>query len=341
VLSWLLLRGRCRGCGNSISVLYPLVEIATAILWASAVAMFGTTPGAMRAAIASTLLLGIAITDARRFVIPHEFSLGGTLLAVLLAGWAPPPTLVESIIGALAGAGFVLLAGEIAEALMGQEAMGGGDCALMGMIGAFFGWFSIPAVLFLGAAISIVLHLVLEMVRRQRAFAAKTRTDHSPGSLRPGMLLRLLVPGLAFCALIVMAVSKGFLFDILMLTAHGVLGSGVTYYALLLLPSRLATVRALQFAGILGAGLGVIIGSSSSWGRLAIGVVILAGATWLKRAATIASAPATDQDLQKAGYLPYGVGLSVAAIILTFTNGHSKIQELIGEYAAWLETTHR
>ena len=111
-------------------------------------------------ALFGTILLGIAMTDAREYIIPHEFSLGGTLLAVVLATWSDSSLLIPSLQGALVGAGSVLLIGEVSEMAIGQEAMGGGDCALMGMIGAFLGWEAIVPVLLLGAIISTVLFLL-------------------------------------------------------------------------------------------------------------------------------------------------------------------------------------
>ena len=77
VLSWLFLRGRCRGCGNSISVQYPVVEIVTAIIWAFMAARYGPTVEALRGALFGTILLGIGMTDARAYIIPDEFTLGG------------------------------------------------------------------------------------------------------------------------------------------------------------------------------------------------------------------------------------------------------------------------
>ena len=139
VLSWLILRARCRGCGEPISAQYPLIELATAGIWAYMAWRYGVTLESLRGALFGTILLGIAMTDAREYVVPHEFSLGGTLLAVLLATWSDSSLLVPSLQGALVGAGSVLLIGEVSELAIGQEAMGGGDCALMGMIGAFLG----------------------------------------------------------------------------------------------------------------------------------------------------------------------------------------------------------
>ncbi|MCA9736375.1 MAG: prepilin peptidase, partial [Gemmatimonadetes bacterium] len=85
VLSWIFLRGRCRQCRTSVSVQYPLVEVATGLIWAGSVHALGSEWEALRGAILLTILLGIALTDARFYIIPDEFSIGGTVLGLLLA----------------------------------------------------------------------------------------------------------------------------------------------------------------------------------------------------------------------------------------------------------------
>ena len=79
VLSWVALRARCRGCGKPISVMYPLVELAVAFIWLISVVNFGPTLTALRVAVFATLLLGIAMTDARHYTIPDGFTVFGLL----------------------------------------------------------------------------------------------------------------------------------------------------------------------------------------------------------------------------------------------------------------------
>ncbi len=76
VVGWLLLGGRCRACRTRISVQYPLVELTVALLWLAAAVRHGLSWQALSAALFFTLLLGIALTDARTYIIPDEFSLG-------------------------------------------------------------------------------------------------------------------------------------------------------------------------------------------------------------------------------------------------------------------------
>ncbi|MBW3535504.1 MAG: prepilin peptidase, partial [Gemmatimonadetes bacterium] len=77
VLSWVALRGRCRSCGSGISVQYPLAELATGLVWAGVVVAHGPTWEALRGGVFLTILLGISLSDARFYIIPHQFTWGG------------------------------------------------------------------------------------------------------------------------------------------------------------------------------------------------------------------------------------------------------------------------
>ncbi len=159
IVSWLALRGRCRGCGLPISIQYPLVELATAIIWTWFAWRLGLSWAALGSAIFATLLLGIALTDAREYIIPHEFTYGGMALGLLFSLPDGPPGLVASLQGVIFGAGILYLIGSIGGFIAGREAMGGGDVAMIAMIGAFLGWESVCVTLFLGSAIGVLLHL--------------------------------------------------------------------------------------------------------------------------------------------------------------------------------------
>src|SRR6185436_19742322 len=85
IVSWLVLRGRCRGCGLPISTLYPAIELITALGWVAAVLAFGMTFTALRVAVLGTILLGIAVTDARHYLIPDGFTVFGLLWVFVTA----------------------------------------------------------------------------------------------------------------------------------------------------------------------------------------------------------------------------------------------------------------
>ena len=83
MLSWIALRGRCRCCDESISLMYPLVEFVVAVGWLLAVQHFGLTLTALRVAVFGTILLGVAITDAKHYVIPDGFTLTGLMFMIV------------------------------------------------------------------------------------------------------------------------------------------------------------------------------------------------------------------------------------------------------------------
>jgi leader peptidase (prepilin peptidase)/N-methyltransferase len=179
VLSWLLLRGRCRGCGGRISVLYPLVELAVGALWAWMAYTHGLSLEAVRGAVFGTLLLGIAVTDARDYIIPDEFSLGGLAAGLLFAvagGWM---AFKAAVIGAAVGFLMLWIFGAVGTWMgrrMGMvggegqpdEAMGGGDIKMMAMVGAFVGWPGVFMTVFLGALAGSAVYIPLNLSGRQK-----------------------------------------------------------------------------------------------------------------------------------------------------------------------------
>ncbi len=157
VLSWILLRGRCRHCAERISPQYPVVEAATGFAWGGMVFLHGVEVEALRGAVFLSILLGIAVSDARFYIIPDQFSIGGAFLGLVAAPFTPVIDLLAAFLGAAFG--FVLLwvvawAGEKA---FKKEAMGGGDIKMMAMIGAFLGIQGVLLSLFLGAFLGAVI----------------------------------------------------------------------------------------------------------------------------------------------------------------------------------------
>ncbi len=168
VISWLLLRGRCRGCQLPISVQYPLVELGTALIWAFMAWRFGATVEMLRGAVFGTILLGITMTDARAYIIPDEFSLGGLVIGLAFSfagGW---DSVIEATLGAAAGFGLLWLVGVVGSWAMKQEAMGGGDVKMMAMVGAFLGWQGVLLTVFLGALVGSLIFVPLSLMGNKK-----------------------------------------------------------------------------------------------------------------------------------------------------------------------------
>jgi leader peptidase (prepilin peptidase)/N-methyltransferase len=333
IVSWLFLRGRCSGCGTKISPMYPAIEATTALIWGGAVALLGLGLPAVELAVAATLLLGIAVSDARAFIIPHEFSLGGTAIALGFAAWPEPAGVLHAVLGACFGAGLVLLVGEVTELVLGQEAMGGGDCALMGMVGAFFGWESVWPVLALGAFIGVVLHVPVAL--RRSAPPTQDAGDEASGGLRWGKLFQLLAGGLLLVGLMAVAARMGVIGGLLRTAFYAVLGAGAAYYVSFLLPRRMLDSSLAQVWGLIGAGIGIAIGTARWMGILG-GLALGGGAlAWASRR-MVTGSPAGTDELSAQGYLPFGVGLSIAAALLAFTGGIARVREIFLEIAPGL-----
>ncbi|MDE2981992.1 MAG: A24 family peptidase [Gemmatimonadota bacterium] len=151
VLGFLLVRGRCRRCGARLGAMYPVVEIAVALIWAGMTSQWGVHPEAVRGSLFLTLLLGIALTDARQYVIPDEFSLGGCVIGLGLAALPGGPSLADAVLGAGLGFGLLWVVAKLGRLVFGKDAMGGGDIKMMAMVGAFLGPAGVLFTLFSGA----------------------------------------------------------------------------------------------------------------------------------------------------------------------------------------------
>jgi leader peptidase (prepilin peptidase) / N-methyltransferase len=168
VLGWLLLRGRCAGCGGRISIQYPIVELVVGLGWLAAVWWFGLGFTGLRVAMFGTILLGIAITDLKYYLIPDGFTVFGLLWVIATALAAPFIESSElfagpwdSLIGACVGAGAIAIAGWLGEAALKKEAMGFGDVTLMAMAGAALGPTRSLLTIFIGALLGAVAFLLV------------------------------------------------------------------------------------------------------------------------------------------------------------------------------------
>jgi len=166
VVSWLLLRARCRNCGEPISAMYPLIELATAAIWAGMVWQHGPSLEAARGAVFFTILLGIAMTDARTYLIPDEFSLGGLVIGLLFSVPDGLPGFGQAVLGAAVGFGVLWAVGTLGTWIFRKEAMGGGDIKMMAMVGAFLGWQGVLLTIFLGALLGTVIFVPISIVKR-------------------------------------------------------------------------------------------------------------------------------------------------------------------------------
>jgi len=160
LVSWLLLRGRCRGCREPISFRYFVVELLTAI---SAVALYVRVGLGLEWVVLFTFvasLIVITFIDVTHRIIPDVISLPGIVLGFLFSLRGEPGP-VSSFIGILIGGGILLTVAWAYEVSTGREGMGGGDIKLLGMIGAFLGWQSVPFTMLVSSLTGSVVGVTL------------------------------------------------------------------------------------------------------------------------------------------------------------------------------------
>jgi leader peptidase (prepilin peptidase)/N-methyltransferase len=179
VVSWLVLRARCRCCAEPISAIYPVGELLVGALWAVCAARWGASFTALRVAVFLTILTGVALTDLRHYLIPDGFTVTGLLWTLGTALVAPfvGETLLfagpyDALVGACAGAGLIAIVGWLGEVALKREAMGMGDMTLMAFLGSALGPGRAILTVFLAAAIGSIVFLgvvyPIALIRRGR-----------------------------------------------------------------------------------------------------------------------------------------------------------------------------
>jgi leader peptidase (prepilin peptidase)/N-methyltransferase len=169
VLSWFLLRGRCRSCGEPFSFRYPMVELITAVLLVALLAKFGPSIGLAFAFYFACSLLVVTYIDLDHRIIPDRVTLPGIVVGLLLALLAPADARFAALqswaLGVVAGGGVLWLVAWGYELATGREGMGGGDIKLLAMIGAFLGWQGVLVTLLLASFIGSVIGIAWMLVR--------------------------------------------------------------------------------------------------------------------------------------------------------------------------------
>ena len=167
VISWLLLRGRCRFCQAPFSFRYPLVELITAVLSLLLFMKYGLSPSYGVMFLFCAALIVITFIDFDHQIIPDELSLPGIVLGFLSSFFLPEPGWISSLLGAVAGWGSLALIFYGYLWLTGREGMGGGDAKLLAMMGAFLGLQAIPFIIFASSLVGTVAGLSIMAVQRK------------------------------------------------------------------------------------------------------------------------------------------------------------------------------
>ncbi len=168
VISYLLLRGRCRQCGAAISWRYPIIELITAIITLVIVMNFGLTPYAGLLVIVSWALIALTGIDLDHQLLPDQITLPLLWLALIASvlEWSTV-TPAQAIIGAAAGYLVLWLVFHAFRLLTGKHGMGHGDFKLLAVLGALLGWELLPAVILIASASGAVIGIIWLMIRKQ------------------------------------------------------------------------------------------------------------------------------------------------------------------------------
>jgi leader peptidase (prepilin peptidase)/N-methyltransferase len=173
ILSYLVLRGRCRTCGVRISPQYPVVELINALLTMFLFIKFGFSLTFLFLFIFCSALVVITFIDLEHRIIPDVISLPGIVVGFAASffivnlctgrtlGW------LNSLIGILVGGGSLFLVAFLYQIITKKEGMGGGDIKLLAMMGAFLGWMAVPFIIFTSSLVGSVVGISLMLVQKK------------------------------------------------------------------------------------------------------------------------------------------------------------------------------
>jgi leader peptidase (prepilin peptidase)/N-methyltransferase len=166
VISFLLLRGRCGGCGMAISMRYPLVELCTGLLSLCAALAFGPTATLVAALILIGFLIVLTGIDIDTCLLPDSLTLPLLWLGLLVNVAGVFCTLESAVIGAVMGYLSLWSIYWLFKLTTGKEGMGYGDFKLLAALGAWFGWEALPLIIILSSFVGAFLGISLVVLRR-------------------------------------------------------------------------------------------------------------------------------------------------------------------------------
>jgi len=165
VLSFILLRAKCRNCSAHIPLRYPAVEMLTGLFALSVFIKFGLSIEASVYFIFIATLLVITFIDIDHRIIPDLISLPGIVIFFIASLAVPTVSVKDSLLGILAGGGILFIIAELYLRITGKEGMGGGDVKLLAMIGALIGWQGVLFTIFASSMIGTIIGIIVMMIQ--------------------------------------------------------------------------------------------------------------------------------------------------------------------------------
>jgi leader peptidase (prepilin peptidase)/N-methyltransferase len=167
VLSYLLLRGRCRSCGARISLQYPVVELVNAILTMLLFIKFGFSLEFLVMFIFCSALVVITFIDLEHRIIHDVISLPGIIVGFISSFFVNWLSWQDSLIGIVAGGGSLFIVAFVYQLITKKEGMGGGDIKLLAMMGAFLGWIAVPFIIFASSLVGSVIGITVMLAQKK------------------------------------------------------------------------------------------------------------------------------------------------------------------------------
>ena len=167
IVSWLALRGRCSHCGTPISARYPLVELATALLFLACAWTFGPTLQTVAAMLLCAVLVALTGIDLDTQLLPDQLTLPLLWMGLLLNIFGLFARLPDAVIGAAVGYLTLWSVYWLFKLITGREGMGYGDFKLLGALGAWFGWQALPMLLLVSSVVGAVVGIAVLVVQNK------------------------------------------------------------------------------------------------------------------------------------------------------------------------------
>jgi leader peptidase (prepilin peptidase) / N-methyltransferase len=184
LISYLVLRGRCRFCRQAISCQYPLVEALSGLAFYTCAAIWGLTPPAFVNSLLLAMIIVLFFTDYHHQVLPNVITLPGAIAGFVLCPFQSRDLLndplshslasifselhaetlvpwIASLLGALLGSGFLYLVATVYKLVRGRLGLGMGDVKMMAMVGAFLGWRLALLIIFAGSFLGSIVGILL------------------------------------------------------------------------------------------------------------------------------------------------------------------------------------